>query len=197
MRPSVITISRQFGSGGRQVGAELAQRLGVPFYDKALFEEAAKRSGIHPEHFAQAEQQRGRLFAYLFQNNAAGSFELSLEDKIFLEQAKTIQKLAQEGPCILVGRGANRILEKRGDVLNIFLYAPRDMRLKRITQVYHVPEEQAEKALRDTDRDRAAYLKTYTGQVFGQVENYHLCLDSGTLGIENTVKIIEAVYKAL
>ena len=109
MRPSVITISRQFGSGGRQVGAELAQRLGVPFYDKALFEEAAKRSGIHPEHFAQAEQQRGRLFAYLFQNNAAGSFELSLEDKIFLEQAKTIQKLAQEGPCILVGRGANRI----------------------------------------------------------------------------------------
>ena len=79
MRPSVITISRQFGSGGRQVGAELAQRLGVPFYDKALFEEAAKRSGIHPEHFAQAEQQRGRLFAYLFQNNAAGSFELSLE----------------------------------------------------------------------------------------------------------------------
>lgn len=197
MKPSVITISRQFGSGGRQIGAELARRLGIPFYDKALFTEAAKRSGIHQDHFEQAEQQRGRLFAYLFQNNSAGSFELSLDDRIFLAQAKTIQELAQQGPCILVGRGANRILEKREDVLNIFLYAPRDIRLRRITEVYGIPPDQAEKALRDTDRDRAAYLKAYTSQNFGQAENYHLCLDSGTLGIDNTVQIIESVYKTL
>ena len=129
MKPSVITISRQFGSGGRQIGATLARRLDIPFYDKALFDEAAKRSGIHPDFFEKAELQNDRLFAYLFHGGAV-PFNISLDDRVFLEQAKTIRELAEQGPCILVGRGANRLLEDRNDVLNVFIYAQRDIRIK-------------------------------------------------------------------
>lgn len=116
---------------------------------------------------------------------------------MFVAQVETICSLAQQGPCIIVGRGANRILKECGDVLNIFIYAERDIRLKRAVDVYHVPEEQAEKVLNAVDKNRAAYLKYYTDQVFGKAENYHLCIDSGKIGIENSVKVIEAVYRTL
>lgn len=194
MKYSVITISRQYGSGGREIGTQLAQRLGIPFYDKALCTEAAKRSGFDESFLEQAERQEGRKFSYLFQSNSY-SFCRSLDDQMFLALATTIRDLAEQGPCILVGRGANRILADRSDALHVYLYADRQTRLKRIVAQYGVPAEQAEKVLHDTDRARAVYLKDYTDQIMGQAENYHLCLDSGTLGIEHTVKILEAVYR--
>ena len=194
MKYSVITISRQYGSGGREIGTQLAQRLGIPFYDKALCAEAAKRSGFDGSFLEQAEQQEGRKFSYLFQSNSY-SFCRSLGDQTFLALATTIRSLAEQGPCILVGRGANRILSDRNDTLHVYLYADRQTRLKRIVAQYGVPAEQAEKVLHDTDRPRAVYLKDYTNQIMGQAENYHLCLDSGALGIEHTVKILEAVYR--
>lgn len=122
---------------------------------------------------------------------------MSLDDRIFVAQAETIRKLAQQGPCIIVGRGANRILKDREDVLNIFIYADRDIRLKRAVDVYHVPEDQVEKVLTTVDKNRATYLKYYTNQVFGQAENYHLCIDSGKIGMENAVKLIETAYQTL
>lgn len=194
MKYSVITISRQYGSGGREIGTQLAQRLGIPFYDKALCAEAAKRSGFDGSFLEQAERQEGRKFSYLFQSNSY-SFCRSLGDQTFLALATTIRSLAEQGPCILVGRGANRILSDRNDALHVYLYADRQTRLKRIVAQYGVPAEQAEKVLHDTDRARAVYLKDYTNQIMGQAENYHLCLDSGALGIEHTVKILEAVYR--
>lgn len=194
MKYSVITISRQYGSGGREIGTQLAQRLGIPFYDKALCTEAAKRSGFDGSFLEQAERQEGRKFSYLFQSNSY-SFCRSLGDQMFLVLATTIRDLAEQGPCILVGRGANRILSDRTDALHVYLYADRQTRLKRIVAQYGVPAEQAEKVLHDTDRARAVYLKDYTDQIMGQAENYHLCLDSGALGIEHTVKILEAVYR--
>lgn len=194
MKYSVITISRQYGSGGREIGTQLAQRLGIPFYDKALCAEAAKRSGFDGFFLEQAEQQEGRKLSYLFQSNSY-SFCRSLGDQTFLVLATTIRDLAEQGPCILVGRGANRILSDRNDALHVYLYADRQTRLKRIVAQYGVPAEQAEKVLHDTDRARAVYLKDYTDQTMGQAENYHLCLDSGALGIEHTVKILEAVYR--
>lgn len=190
----VITISRQYGSGGREIGTQLAQRLGIPFYDKALCTEAARRSGFDESFLEQAERQEGRKFSYLFQSNSY-SFCRSLDDQTFLALATTIRDLAEQGPCILVGRGANRILADRSDALHVYLYADRQTRLKRIVAQYGVPAEQAEKVLHDTDRARAVYLKDYTDQIMGQAENYHLCLDSGALGIEHTVKILEAVYR--
>ena len=194
MKYSVITISRQYGSGGREIGTQLAQRLGIPCYDKALCTEAAKRSGFDGSFLEQAERQEGRKFSYLFQSNSY-SFCRSLGDQTFLALATTIRSLAEQGPCILVGRGANRILSDRTDALHVYLYADRQTRLKRIVAQYGVPAEQAEKVLHDTDRARAVYLKDYTDQIMGQAENYHLCLDSGALGIEHTVKILEAVYR--
>lgn len=194
MKYSVITISRQYGSGGREIGTQLAQRFGIPFYDKALCTEAARCSGFDESFLERAERQEGRKLAYLF-HLRSNSFSLSLADRAFLALAVTIRTLAEQGPCILVGRGANRILSDRTDALHVYLYADRQIRLKRIVAQYGVPAEQAEKVLHDTDRARAVYLKDYTDQIMGQAENYHLCLDSGALGIEHTVKILEAVYR--
>lgn len=196
MKPSIITISRQFGSGGRQIGAELAQKLHVPFYEKSLFEEASKRSGIHPDFFAGAEARKNWYFSNMFQTNSS-PFHMSLDDQIYMVQVQTIRELAEQGSCIIVGRGANHILAERKDLLNIFIYADRSIRLKRIVEVYGIPEEQAEKQLDVIDKNRAAYLKHYENQMFGNAENYHLCIDSGKLGIENAIKLIEASYHAL
>ena len=194
MRYSIITISRQYGSGGREIGTQLADRLGIPFYDKVLCEEAAKRSGLDPTFLELAERREGCKLAYQLQLPGA-PFRLSLDDQAFLALAAAIRRRAEQGPCILVGRGANRILSDRKDALHVYLYADRQTRLKRIVEQYGVPAQQAEKVLQDTDRARAVYLKEYTDQVMGHSENYHLCLDSGALGIEHTVRILEAVYR--
>lgn len=194
MKYSVITISRQYGSGGREIGTQLAQRLGIPFYDKALCTEAARRSGFDESFLDRAERQEGRKLAYLF-HLRSNSFSLSLADRAFLALAVTIRTLAEQGPCILVGLGANQILSDRKDALHTYIYADKQARLERIIAQYGVPPDQARQRLRDMDRRRTSYLKDYTDQIMGQAENYHLCLDSGALGIEHTVKILEAVYR--
>jgi len=196
MKPSIITISRQYGSGGRKVGTLLSQELNVPFYDKALFAEAAQRSGIHQSHFEEAEQHSGdQLFGHIF--DGMSSMSAPLNDRIFLAQFETIRALADQGPCVIVGRGANRVLKDREDVLNVFLYADFDRRVRRAVEEYGVDPARAEKVVRDMDKNRASYLKTYTDQQFGKAENYHLCIDSGTVGIENAVKIVLATYRTL
>lgn len=196
MRPSIITISRQFGSGGRMIGAELAKRLNLPFFEKSLSEEASKRSGIHPDFFEKAEARKDWYFSNAFLSSV-DPLNMSLDDQIYLAQVHTIRELAERGPCIIVGRGANQILADRKDLLNIFIYADREVRLKRIIEVYGVPEKQAEKQMDLVDKNRAKYLKHYAGQMFGEAENYHLCIDSGKLGIENAIKIIDASYRTL
>ena len=195
MQSTIITISRQFGSGGRLIGAELSRRLGIPCYEKTLFEEAARHSGIHRTFFEQAEGRRDRICNAL--SGCCAPMNRSLDDRMYLAQVETIRKLARQGACIIVGRGANRILEGHGELLNLFLYADRAIRLKRAVDLYGIAEERAEKLLDAMDKNRAAYLKFYTGQVFGQAENYHLCIDSGKLGIENTVSLIAGVFQML
>lgn len=196
MKPAIITISRQFGSGGREICAELSQRIGIPCYERALFEEASKDSGIQQMHFEQAEGRTDRFYANSFSRSFT-PLNMSLDDRMYIAQTETIRKLAQKGPCIIVGRGVNRILRDRKDVLNIYIYADRDIRLKRTVNVYGIPEERAEKTLNTIDKNREIYLKYYTDQVFGKAENYHLCIDSGKLGIENSIKIIAAAYRTL
>lgn len=196
MKPAIITISRQYGSGGRTIGERLAQELDIPFYDKKLFAEAAQRSGIHRSHFEEAEQHSGdQFFGCIFDGVSSASAPLS--DRIFLAQAETIRELADRGPCIIVGRGANYILRDRKDVLSVFLYADFDLRVRRAVEEYGVDPAAAAKVVRDTDRHRANYLKTYTDQQFGKAEHYHLCIDSGAVGIENTTKIILGACRAI
>lgn len=196
VQSTIITISRQFGSGGRLIGAELSQRLGIPCYEKTLFEEAAKHSGIHQLFFEQAEGSNARIYANTFSGYYT-PMDMSLDDRMYIAQAETIRKLAQRGPCIIVGRGANRVLEGTGNLLNLFIYAERAIRLKRTTDLYGISEKRAEKMLNTIDKNRAIYLKFYTGQIFGKSENYHFCVDSGKLGIENTVKMVEIIYRTL
>lgn len=196
MKPSIITISRQYGSGGRQIGTDLAELLGIPFYDKALFEEAARTSGIHPDFFEQAEESSNRFLNNLF-IGGGNPFHMSLDDRMFLAQVEAIHTIADKGPCIIVGRGANRILSERNDVLNVFIYAEKEFRLKRIIEEYEVPAEKAESMLQITDKNRAAYVKSYTDQIFGNAENYHLCLDTSVIGIDKAVEIIANLYKTM
>lgn len=196
IKSTVITISRQFASGGRLIGAQLSQRLGIPCYEKALFEEAARHSGIHPLFFERAEGRGDRMYAASLSGCCAPG-DRSLDDRMYIAQAETIRRLAQQGACIIVGRGANHILEGRGNLLNIFIYAERAVRLKRAADLYGVPAERAEKLLDSIDKNQAAYLKFYTGQIFERAENYHLCIDSGKLGIKNAVAIIEAACQSL
>lgn len=146
------------------------------------------------------EATAGRSNDRFFAHSSSVSFDplnMSLDDRMFFAQVETIRNLAQQGSCIIVGRGANHILRDREGVLNVFIYAEREIRLRRVAEIYHVPEGQAEKVLNAADKNRAAYIKHYTNQVFGKAENYHLCIDSGKLGIENSVRVIEAVYRTL
>lgn len=197
MKPSVITISRQYGSGGREIGALLSEQLQIPFYDKALFTEAALRSGIHESHFAEAEQHsHDQLFAHIF-DGVTSSVSVPLNDRVFLAQARTITELAAQGPCVIVGRGANRILSDRSDTLNVFIYADLESRIHRAVEAYGVEQARAAKVIREMDKDRASYLKTYTDQRFGDAENYHLCIGSGAIGIKNAAAIIRTLYQTL
>lgn len=196
MSSSIITISCQYGSGGRIVSAALSQRLGIPLYDKSLFEEAASKSGLNAEFLEHSESMTGRRLTHMFQCGCTMP-NLSLDDMAFLSIESTILDIAAREPCIIVGCGANKILADRKDVLSVYVYADRNTRLKRIIDSYGVPADKAERVLADTDRLRIRYLKDYTNQAIGMAENYHMCLDSGKLGIEAAIRMIKSAYLSL
>ena len=190
----IITVSRQFGSGGRTIGKLTAERLGIPCYDHEFIEEVAKSCGFAKEYIeAHGEySDSGNLLGRIFKS--ANRFDnLSNQDKIWIEQRKIILKIAEE-PCVIVGRCANYILRDRDDVLNVFIHADDKFRAERIVSLYGEKPDKPEKRLRDNDRRRAAYYKDYTETEWGVASNYHLALDSGKLGIDSCVNILVSVY---
>ena len=190
----IITVSRQFGSGGRTIGKLTAERLGIPCYDHEFIEEVAKSCGFAKEYIeAHGEySDSGNLLGRIFKS--ANRFDnLSNQDKIWIEQRKIILKIAEE-PCVIVGRCANYILRDRDDVLNVFIHADDKFRAERIVSLYGDKPDKPEKRLRDKDRRRAAYYKDYTETEWGVASNYHLALDSGKLGIDSCVNILVSVY---
>ncbi len=190
----IITISRQFGSGGRTIGKLTAERLGIPCYDHEFIEEVAKSCGFAKEYIeAHGEySDSGNLLGRIFKS--ANRFDsLSNQDKIWIEQRKIILKIAEE-PCVIVGRCADYILRDRDDVLNVFIHADDKFRAERIVSLYGEKPDKPEKRLRDKDRRRAAYYKDYTETEWGVASNYHLALDSGKLGIDSCVNILVSVY---
>ena len=190
----IITVSRQFGSGGRTIGKLTAERLGSPCYDHEFIEEVAKSCGFAKEYIeAHGEySDSGNLLGRIFKS--ANRFDsLSNQDKIWIEQRKIILKIAEE-PCVIVGRCANYILRDRDDVLNVFIHADDKFRAERIVSLYGEKPDKPEKRLRDKDRRRAAYYKDYTETEWGVASNYHLALDSGKLGIDSCVNILVSVY---
>ena len=194
MKNRIITISREFGSGGRTVGKQVAQKLNIPCYDQELIEKIAEESGFAPAYIK--EQGEYAVRAGWLSNALAGRFSngLTTQDQLWLLQRKVILELAEKGPCVIVGRCADYILRNEADCLTAFIHADMERRGQRIVEIYGEREESPEKRLRDKDKRRAAYYQMYTDMTWGDARHYHVALDSGVLGIETCVSILAGLY---
>ncbi|MGN0353764.1 MAG: AAA family ATPase [Muricoprocola sp.] len=192
MKNRIITISREFGSGGRTIGKKAAEKLGIPCYDAELIQKMAEESGFSEVYVKKVgEDVSGGLFANVFNNRAYGPTN---EDRLWEAQYRVITELAEKSSCVIVGRCADYILRNKADCLNVFIHADMDFRVKRVVDVYGEREIAPEQRLKDKDKRRAAYHRFYTDMKWGYAPNYHISLDSGALGIEKCVDIITQLY---
>ena len=199
METKIITISREFGSGGRSIGREVAKRLGIPFYDKELVDQIALESGFAPtfvEENGEHAPTRSR-FAYAFSHQGVPGVMngMSTADFLWSIQCNVIMQLAEKGPCVIVGRNADYILKDRKDCLDVFIHADMDYRADRIVRLYGESEKSPEARLNEKDKRRMINYEHYTGRTWGQARNYDLCLNSGALGIDTCVELIVAMAK--
>ena len=194
MKKTIITISRQFGSGGRTVGRMVAEKLGIPFYDKELVEQVALESGFAPKFVEEhGEHSPGKsLFSYAFapQGIPGVMNGLSTADFLWNIQCGVILQLADQGPCVIVGRNADYILKDREDVLHIFIHADMDYRSDRIVRLYGESEKSPEARLKEKDKRRSVNYQHYTGRTWGNAENYDLCINTAVIGVENAAELI-------
>ena len=190
MAKRIITISREFGSGGRFIGEKVAKKLGIAYYDKNIINDIAEKSGLSPEYVqknAELSPKKG-LFAYAFAGrDITGK---SVEDMVYEAQRKVILELADKESCVIIGRNADYILKDRDDVLNVFIHGDTPEKIQRITRLYNVEEQKAVKMMADTDKRRMANYNFYTDQKWGKASNYTLCLNSSQLGYDRCEKII-------
>ncbi len=195
MSERIITISREFGSGGRTVGKETAERLGIPCYDQELIEKIAEDSGLNKDFIREKGEYapRGSLFASSFYYDRSYS-GFNVQDLLWQSQRKVILSLAEAGGCVIVGRCADYILRDKCDLLRVFIYASMEKREERIIKVYGDTEDAPRKRLEDKDKRRRAYYRLYTDMEWGQVQNYDIALNSGALGIEKCVDILTRLY---
>ena len=186
----IITISREFGSGGRFIGEEVAKKLGIAYYDKNIIGQIAEKSGLSPEYIqenAELSPKKG-LFAYAFSGrDITGK---SVEDMVYEAQRKVILDLAGKEPCVIIGRNADFILKDRDDVLNVFIHGDMPEKIQRITRLYNVGEQEAVKMMADTDKRRMTNYNFYTEQNWGKASNYTLCLNSSEIGYDKCESII-------
>jgi cytidylate kinase len=195
---TIVTIDRQFGSGGKEVGIRVAKELGIPFYDEELIQEAAKKSGISEKLFESFDERPKSLLysiamdSYLF--NLPGSIASdSLEQQVYLATFDTIRQLAEEGPCVIIGRCADYALANNPNLLSLFISAPMDVRIERVAKRQNISPEKARQLILKTDKRRAAYYEYYSSRKWGSVESYHYCLDSSYLGLGRTVELIQTM----
>ena len=182
MAHTVITIGRQFGSGGRIVAQRVADSLHIPFYDKAVIDLAAKETGLSEEFIRQAEQKKTSSFLY---NLYMSAHNLPVTDQVFIAESEVIRKVAGEGPCVIVGRCADYVLRRQEGVLNVFI---------RTKETYQVDAPDIRSCVLKQDKNRAAYYEHFTDSVWGKAENYHLAINS-TIGLDTTVELILALAK--
>ena len=190
MAKKIITISREFGSGGRFIGEEVARKLGVAYYDKDIIGQIAEQSGLSPEYIkenAELSPKKG-LFAYAFSGRDITG--RSVEDMVYEAQRKVIRKIAEKESCVIIGRNADFILRDRDDVLNVFIHGNKPEKVQRICKLYKVTEEDAAKMINDTDKRRRTNYNFYTEQKWGMAGNYTLSLNSSVLGYDMCQKII-------
>ena len=194
---SIITIGREYGSGGRQIGQEVAKYFGIKCYDKELLEHAANESGICKELFENHDERPTNSFlyslvmdTYSFGYSSSGFTDMPMNHKVFLAQFDAIKKLASEGPCVMVGRCADYALEDNPELLSVFIHANMDARIRRIARDFDLTDAKAKDMIRKTDKQRSSYYNYYTNKRWGDANSYQFCLDSSKLGIEGTVDAI-------
>ncbi len=194
----VVTIARQYGSGGREIGKRLAENLGIQFYDRELINLAAKESGISPEIFQKVDEKATNSLLYSLSVGAAATIgsnygispQMPMNDRLFLLQHDIIKKISVE-PCVIVGRCADYVLSDRVDCIKLFIYADMAKRIKYVTDVYKVPRDKAQGVIQRMDKARANYYNYYATGKWGDPSNYNLCINSGELGVSRCVELIE------
>ena len=187
---TLITISREFGSGGRFIGEEVAKKLGIAYYDKNIIGQIAEKSGLSPEYIqesAELSPKKGLLAYALAGRDITGK---SVEDMVYEAQRKVILELAEKESCVIIGRNADFILKDRNDVLNVFIYGDMPEKIQRIMGLYNVEEKEAVKMIADIDKRRMTNYNFYTDQKWGKASNYTLCLNSSQLGYDRCEAII-------
>lgn len=195
----VITITRQYGSGGREIGRKLAEAYDIPFYDNEIISRAAKDTGFAEAAFERAEDKASNSLLYsiamgmnVFSSQDVGFSGLSLDDRIFLAQSKVIRNVAAEGPCVIVGKCADYILREQENVVNLFIRASLDFRIRRAVEVEGVSEEKSAETVMKKDKSRANYYKYHSGERWDNVLNYDMAICSDLCGIDGTVACLKA-----
>ena len=192
----IITIGRQFGSGGKQIGEALAEKMNIPFYDKELLKEAAKDSGICEEIFDSFDEKPTNSFLYSlvmdpYSLGFGSSTELPLNHKVFLAAFDTIKNLAEkDGSCVFVGRCADYALRDLDNVVNVFLYADMEYRAARIAKKYNISESKAKDMIKKEDKARASYYNYYTSKRWGEMKGYDICINTSKYGIDKTIDLL-------
>ncbi|MGI6183917.1 MAG: AAA family ATPase [Candidatus Fimadaptatus sp.] len=203
MSGQIITLGRQFGSGGREVGQTIARKLDIPFYDKELITMAAEQSGISAEVFEKADEKASNTLLYaLLMSSFPMSVhptqvnELPLNDKLFLIQFDIIKRIAKAGPCVIVGRCANYILREQHNVVNAFIHAPMDARIERVMRIYSVDRKGAEDMIAKNDKRRANYYNYFTNAKWADITNYDIAVNSHKVGVEGAADMVIAYARA-
>lgn len=198
---TVITIGRQFGSGGHEIGQKVAKELGIPCYDRALIDMASQKLGVDQYDLEQVDEAALNRFLSAYQvpekSNPVTGYGLTLNDSLYMAQCGIIETLAQKGPCVIVGRTAAEVLSKNPKCLNIFIGASKEDRVKRIAERYELSEREAAEAVRRVDRKRKYYYENYTEKPWGSLDSHQVMMNVSLLGMDRAVKLIAAMYREL
>ena len=202
MLQSVITIARQYGSGGRTIGKKLAESLNIPFYDKELIAMAAKKSGLSQEVFEKADENATSsllyslvMGTYNFGSHFSTVSDMPINDRLFMIQSDIIQHAALEGPCVIVGRCADYVLREHPNCFHVFIRAEHDDRVKRIVEEYGDPAAKADDLLQKKDKQRANYYNFYSNKKWADMNNYDLVVNSSLFGIDGSIDVIKAALE--
>ena len=188
MAHTVITVGREYGSGGRLIAQKAAEALGIPFFDRSIINMAAEETGLSADFIRRTEQQKTSSFLY---NLYMSTQSLPVYDQVFIAQSEVIRRVAAEGPCIIVGRCADYVLRNQSgvDALNLFIHAPMEERIRRVREEYQVQAPDLRLYILKQDKNRAAYYEHFTDGQWGKAQNYHLAVSSG-LGLETIVRLL-------
>ena len=190
MKNLVITIGREYGSGGRLIARKLAESLNIPFYDKELISLAAKKSGFAESYVQEVDQKPTKSFLYNFYMSTQA---MTLPDQVFLAQSEAIREAGRKGSCVIVGRCAGYVLQGIVDCLKVFIYAPMEERIQRVKEEYQVEAKDYRNLILRKDKERAAYHNYFTTEKWGKCQNYDLSINS-TVGIDTAAKLIETLF---